>query len=140
MAPRPKLEVKVGSKAIGSIFKDDAGWHFRPSESTSLTQRIGARATLKRLAEDIKRETGVNEIKFHEVIRATQPAPKKRSGGHKSRPRKKLTPEEFREWLALERQQARFSPGAVSIESRDGRTSGHGRPVSGGLPGLGKRR
>lgn len=54
--------------------------------------------------------------------------------------RPKLSPEEWSALERLERKEARLFPRPASIECRVGTRSSGGRAVSGGLPGLGRRR
>lgn len=131
-----RLTVRAGGKIIGYVIDSGNALHFRPSAGTSLVQPINAQKTLKQLGEDIKLAIGVTGIQFQEIPRPSKAASKKRPTGHKKRRKVELS---HKEWRAIERQETRLLPRAVSMESRDGGTS-QGRPVSGGLPGLGKRR
>lgn len=134
MAPEPRLTVSVGGKIVGHVIKTRIAWHFRPGDDMPLPQPTTGRSTLKQLGEDLKSALGAKEIQFHEVPRPVKAAAKKRG---RPRLRKlKLTEEE---WRAVEREQSRLSPRPASLEGRD-KGIGLGRPVSGGLPSLGKRR
>jgi hypothetical protein len=121
---------------VGYVIESRTTWSFRPSEGTSLSQPIKSQATLKRLGEEIKSALGVKAVQFHEVPRTMKAAAKKKSKPGKKRRKPKLTEQE---WRSLEREQSKLSPRPVSMESRETTTT-RGRSVSGGLPGLGKRR
>ena len=136
MAPQPRLTVQTDGKVVGDIIKTRTNWSFRPSEGISLVQPIRSHATLKQLGEEIKIAIGVKAVQFHEVPRIVKGATKKKSRPGKKRQKPKLTE---KEWRTLEHEQSKLSPRPVSMESREATTT-RGRSVSGGLPGLGKRR
>lgn len=136
MAPQPRLTVKTDGKVVGYVIESRTTWSFRPSEKILLAQPIKSHATLKGLAEEIKLALGVKAVQFQEVPRTVKTAAKKKSRPGKKRRKPKMTEQE---WRTLERAQSKLSPRPVSMESREG-TITRGRSVSGGLPGLGKRR
>src|SRR5262245_13213616 len=129
---KPRLIAIVRGKVMGYVSKSKAAWHFRPSEGTSLVQPTNPQMTLKRLGEGIELAIGVTGVQFGEPPPLVKAARTKRPTRHP-----KLTQEE---WSALQRKEARLFPRAGSMECRVGGTSRGARPLSGGLPGLGKRR
>jgi hypothetical protein len=136
MAPQPRLTVQTDSKVVGNIIKNRTTWSFRLAKGLSLSQPIKAHATLKELGEEIKQAMGVKAIQFHEIPHGIKAPQKKKSRPRKKRRKPKLAE---KEWRSLEAKQSKFSPRPVSMESRASTTT-RGRSVSGGLPGLGKRR
>ncbi len=136
MAPQPRLIVRTEGRVVGDIIKSRTNWSFRPAEGSSLSQPIKSQATLKRLGEEIKLALGVKAVEFHEVAHILKATAKKKSRPGTKRRKPKLTE---KEWRTLEREQSTLSPRPVSMESHASTTI-RGRSVSGGLPGLGKRR
>lgn len=132
---KPRLMVMVTGKRVGQIAKGKAAWHFQPSDGVSLAATPSPRLSLKDLTAEIEEALGTQGIQLLELP-AMKRAPKKRPKAR--RKRRKLSAEEWLELERLERKKARFFPRTASIETRNN-TFG-GRPIGGGLPGLGKRR
>ena len=125
--------MRADGKIVGYVVQNRTGWRFYPTESITLMQPTGQQETLKGLGEVIALATGGQKIRFHEMPRPIK-AKSKRSTRSKKREKPKEAEEEG---LTLEREHAKFSPRTSSLETRGIIV---GLPMSGGLPGLGKRR